>query len=38
MPKPFHQNPVLGDMVYTIAVFGGVAIFNRLCQPARQAV
>jgi hypothetical protein len=35
---PFYRNQVLGDAVYTVAIFGGYAILNRLCQPARQAV
>ena len=34
---PFYRNQVLGDMVYTVAIFGGYAILNRWCQPARQA-
>ena len=34
---PFYRNQVLGDAVYTVAIFGGYAILNRLCQPARQA-
>ena len=34
---PFFRNQVLGDAVYTVAIFGGYAILNRLCQPARQA-
>jgi hypothetical protein len=35
---PFYRNQVLGDAVYTVAIFGGYAILNRFCQPARQAV
>jgi len=35
---PFYRNQVLGDAVYTVAIFGGYAVLNRLCQPARQAV
>jgi hypothetical protein len=35
---PFYRNQVLGDAVYTVAIFGGYAMLNRLCQPARQAV
>ncbi len=35
---PFYRNQVLGDAVYTVAIFGGYAILNRLCQPAPQAV
>ena len=34
---PFYRNQVLGDAVYTVATFGGYAVLNRLCQPARQA-
>ena len=34
---PFYRNQALGDTVYTVAIFGGYAIVNRLCQPARQA-
>jgi len=34
---PFYQDHVLGDAVYTVAIFGGYAILNRLCQPVRQA-
>lgn len=34
---PFYRNQVLGDAVYTFAIFGGYAVLNRLCQPARQA-
>jgi hypothetical protein len=34
---PFYRNQLLGDAVYTVAIFGGDAILNRLCQPARQA-
>jgi len=34
---PFYRNQLLGDAVYTVAIFGGYAILNRLCQPARQA-
>lgn len=33
---PFYRNQVLGDAVYTVAIFGGYAILNRLCQSARQ--
>jgi hypothetical protein len=33
---PFYWNQVSGDAVYTVAIFGGYAILNRLCQPARQ--
>jgi len=34
----FDRNPVLGDAVYTVAIFGGYAILNRLGQPARKVV
>jgi hypothetical protein len=34
---PFYRNQVLGDAVYTIAIFGGYAILNRVCEPTRQA-
>ena len=34
---PFYRNQVLGDALYTIAIFGGYAVLNRLYQPARQA-
>jgi len=34
---PFYRNQVLGDAVYTIAIFGGYAILSRLWQPVRQA-
>jgi hypothetical protein len=34
---PFYRNQVLGDAVYTVAIFGGYAVLNRLCQPERQA-
>jgi hypothetical protein len=34
---PFYRNQVLGDAVYTVAIFGGYALLNRLCEPARQA-
>jgi len=33
----FYRNQVLGDAVYTVAIFDGYAILNRLCRPARQA-
>jgi hypothetical protein len=33
----FYRNQVLGDAVYTVAIFGGYAVLNRLCQPERQA-
>jgi len=34
---PFYRNQVLGDAVYTVAIFGGYAALNRWWQPARQA-
>jgi uncharacterized protein DUF6580 len=34
---PFYRNQVLGDVVYTVAIFGGYAALNRLRQPVRQA-
>lgn len=34
---PFYRNQVLGDAVYTVAIFGGYALLNRLCQPVQQA-
>jgi hypothetical protein len=34
---PFYRNQVPGDAVYTVAIFGGHAVLNRLCQPAQQA-
>jgi hypothetical protein len=34
---PFYRNQVLGDAVYTIAIFGGYALINRVRQPAQQA-
>jgi hypothetical protein len=34
---PFYENQVLGDAVYTAAIFGGYAIIRRHYQPARQA-
>ena len=34
---PFYRNQVLGDAFYTVAIFGGYAVLNRLCQPLRQA-
>jgi len=34
---PFYRNQVLGDAFYTVAIFGGYALLNRLCQPLRQA-
>jgi len=34
---PFYRNQVLGDVVYTVAIFGGYAALNHLRQPVRQA-
>jgi hypothetical protein len=34
---PFYRNQVLGDMVYTVAIFGGYGALNRWRQPVRQA-
>ena len=34
---PFYRNQVLGDAVYTLAIFGGYAVLHRLYQPVRQA-
>jgi hypothetical protein len=34
---PFYRNQVLGDVVYTVAIFGGYALINRLCEPTQQA-
>lgn len=34
---PFYRNQLLGDAVYTLAIFGGYAILHRLFQPVRQA-
>jgi hypothetical protein len=34
---PFYRNQVLGDAVYTVAIFGGYALLSRWCEPARQA-
>jgi hypothetical protein len=33
---PFYRNQSLGDVVYTVAIFGGYALINRLCEPAQQ--
>jgi len=33
---PFYRNQVLGDVVYTVSIFGGYELLNRLCQPAQQ--
>ena len=34
----FDRNQVLSARIQTVAIFGGYAILNRRCQPARQAV
>jgi hypothetical protein len=34
---PFYRNQVLGDAVYTVAIFGGYALINRRYEPAQQA-
>jgi hypothetical protein len=34
---PFYRNQVLGDALYTVAIFGGYAALSHYCQPARQA-
>ena len=34
---PFYRNEALGDVVYTVAIFGGYALINRLCEPKQQA-
>ena len=34
---PFYRNQVLGDAIYTVAIFDGYAVLNRLFQPLRQA-
>jgi hypothetical protein len=34
---PFYENQVLGDALYTVAIFGGYAALNRYCQPVQQA-
>ena len=31
---PFYRNELLGDACYTLALFGGHAVINRLVQPA----
>lgn len=33
---PFYQNQVLGDLFYTVAIFGGYAVLSRLFQPQSQ--
>jgi len=34
---PFYQNQLLGDAVYTLALFGAHALLSKLAQPAPQA-
>jgi hypothetical protein len=34
---PFYQNQVMGDALYTVAIFGGYAAISRFFQPLRQA-
>lgn len=34
---PFYQNQALGDVFYTVGIFGGYAVLNRLFQPQSQA-
>ena len=34
---PFYRNQVLGDALYTVAIFGGFAALSRYCQPMDQA-
>jgi hypothetical protein len=34
---PFYRNQVVGDAIYTVAIFGGYAVVQRLCQPVQQA-
>ena len=34
---PFYRNQLVGDAVYTVAIFGGFALFRRLLQPTPQA-
>ena len=31
---PFYRNQLLGDAVYTLALFGGHAVLSRLARPA----
>ncbi len=35
---PFYRNQLLGDAFYTLAMFGGYALLNRLARPAQQTV
>jgi len=34
---PFYQNQALGDVFYTVGIFGGYAVLSRLLQPESQA-
>jgi hypothetical protein len=34
---PFYQNQVLGDALYTVAIFGGYAALSRYFQPMDQS-
>jgi hypothetical protein len=34
---PFFRNQILGDVFYSVAIFGGHAAISRLYQPLRQA-
>jgi hypothetical protein len=34
---PFYRNQVLGDIFYTVAIFGGYSVIQRLYQPTGEA-
>jgi hypothetical protein len=34
---PFYQNQALGDVFYTVAIFGGYALLKSWFQPVHQA-
>jgi hypothetical protein len=34
---PFYRNQILGDAYYTVAIFGGYALIQRLGQPTGEA-
>jgi hypothetical protein len=34
---PFYRNQILGDAFYTVAIFGGFALIQRLSQPAGES-
>jgi hypothetical protein len=34
---PFYRNQFLGDVFYTLALFGGYALLKRSVHPAHQA-